>query len=302
MSRRIIDDQYEIIREIKAGGFGTIYYGWDLTLDRPVAIKEVVQSLLGEKQYVDMFIDEAMNTARLNHPNIVQVYSLRRTSDNRVFIVMQYIEGVDLRDVIDASIESGKTISKNLMVFIISEVCKALEYAHTLKDRKSGQPLNIVHRDISPSNIMLTVEGSVKLIDFGIAKARHRVAQKTQTGFVKGKISYMSPEQLEGKKATRQSDIFSLGTVFYEFCTGKQLFTGDSDFTIMKKIATGNIDFADLDCLDVPKGFCEIVKKALTKDLSERYSSANDMYVDLYRLAHEHYPGEPDFGAFPTSS
>jgi serine/threonine protein kinase len=293
MSRRIIDDQYEIIREIKAGGFGTIYYGWDLTLDRPVAIKEVVQSLLGEKQYVDMFIDEAMNTARLNHHNIVQVYSLRRTADNRVFIVMQYIEGVDLRDVIDASIKSGETISKNLMVFIISEVCKALEYAHTLKDRKSGQPLNIVHRDISPSNIMLTVEGSVKLIDFGIAKARHRVAQKTQTGFVKGKISYMSPEQLEGKDATRQSDIFSLGTVFYELCTGMQLFTGDSDFTIMKKIATGNIDFGDLDNLDVPRGFCDIVKKALTKDLSQRFASANDMYVDLYKLAHEHYPGEP---------
>ena len=95
-TRRIIDDQYEIIHKIKAGGFGSIYYGWDLTLDRPVAVKEIVQSLLGEQQYVDMFIDEAMNTARLNHPNIVQVYSLRKTSDNRVFIVMQYIDGGSL--------------------------------------------------------------------------------------------------------------------------------------------------------------------------------------------------------------
>ncbi len=291
--RRIIDDQYEIIREIKAGGFGTIYYGWDLTLDRPVAIKEIVQSLLGEKQYVDMFIDEAVNTARLNHPNIVQVYSLRKTPDDRVFIVMQYIEGVDLRDVRDYYESRGETLPKNMAVHIISEVCKALEYAHNLKDRKSGQPLNIVHRDISPSNIMLTVEGSVKLIDFGIAKARNRIVQKTQTGFVKGKVAYMSPEQLEGKEATRQSDIFSLGTVLFEVCTGKELFTGDSDFTIMKKIASGDIDFTPLENMNLPEGFSAILRKALQKDPANRYKSANEMYVDLYQLARKHYPGEP---------
>jgi serine/threonine protein kinase len=291
--RRIIDEQYEIIREIKAGGFGTIYYGWDLTLDRPIAIKEVVQSLLGEKQYVDMFIDEAVNTARLNHPNIVQVYSLRKTPDDRVFIIMQYIEGVDLRDVRDYFESRGETLPKNMAVHIISEVCKALEYAHNLKDRKSGQPLNIVHRDISPSNIMLTVEGSVKLIDFGIAKARNRIVQKTQTGFVKGKVAYMSPEQLEGKEATRQSDIFSLGTVLFEVCTGRQLFTGDSDFTIMKKIASGDIDFSPLEKMKLPEAFSAILRKALQKDPANRYKSANEMYVDLYQLARKYYPGEP---------
>jgi serine/threonine protein kinase len=291
--RRIIDEQYEIIREIKAGGFGTIYYGWDLTLDRPIAIKEVVQSLLGEKQYVDMFIDEAVNTARLNHPNIVQVHSLRKTPDDRVFIIMQYIEGVDLRDVRDYYESRGETLPKNMAVHIISEVCKALEYAHNLKDRKSGQPLNIVHRDISPSNIMLTVEGSVKLIDFGIAKARNRIVQKTQTGFVKGKVAYMSPEQLEGKEATRQSDIFSLGTVLFEVCTGRQLFTGDSDFTIMKKIASGDIDFSPLEEMKLPEAFSAILRKALQKDPANRYKSANEMYVDLYQLARKHYPGEP---------
>ena len=292
-ARRIIDDQYEIIRKINVGGFGNIYYGWDLTLDRPVAIKEIVQSLLGEKQYVDMFIDEALNTARLNHPNIVQVYSLRKTSDDRVFIIMQYIEGIDLRDMLDYYMERGKPLPENLMVFIISEVCKALEYAHNLKDRKTGQPLNIVHRDLSPSNVMLTVEGSVKLIDFGIAKARNRVAQKTQTGFVKGKVSYMSPEQLEGKDATRQSDIFSLGTVFYELITGEKLFEGDSDFTIMRKIATGEVNLARLDELNLPAKLKDIFLKSLAKDLSLRYQSANEMYVDLYQLGREQYRGEP---------
>lgn len=291
--KRIIDEQYEIIRDIKTGGFGNIYYGWDLTLDRPVAIKEIVQSLLGEQQYVDMFIDEAMNTARLNHPNIVQIYSLRKTSDNRVFIVMQYIEGVDLKDVIDHFNVQGKNIPKNLVVFIVGEICKALEYAHSLKDRKTGEPLNIVHRDVSPSNIMLTVEGSVKLIDFGIAKARHRIAKKTQTGFVKGKVSYLSPEQLEGKEATRQSDIFSLGTVFYELCTGEQAFVGDSDFTIMKNILAADIDFSCLDDLNLPGDCCGIIKKALEREPSKRYASANQMYVDLYQLGRDHYPGEP---------
>jgi serine/threonine protein kinase len=292
-ARRIIDDQYEIIRKIKAGGFGSIYYGWDLTLDRPVAVKEIVQSLLGEQQYVDMFIDEAMNTARLNHPNIVQVYSLRKTSDNRVFIVMQYIEGVDLKDVIDLFNQRDMTMPKNLVVHIVGEVCKALEYAHSLKDRKSGEPLNIVHRDVSPSNIMLTIEGSVKLIDFGIAKARHRVAKKTQTGFVKGKVSYLAPEQLEGKEASRQSDIFSLGAVFYELCTGNQAFVGDSDFTIMKKIISGAVDYSCLDEMNLPEDCCHVIRKALSRDLSERYASANEMYVDLYKVGREHYPGEP---------
>ncbi|HEQ99572.1 MAG TPA: PEGA domain-containing protein [candidate division Zixibacteria bacterium] len=292
-ARRIIDEQYEIIREIKAGGFGTIYYGWDLTLDRPVAIKEVVKSLLGEKQYVDMFIDEAVNTARLNHPNIVQVYSLRKTPDDRVFIIMQFIEGVDLREVIDYYNDRNETMPKNMAMHIISEICKALEYAHNLKDRKSGQPLNIVHRDISPSNIMLTVEGSVKLIDFGIAKARNRIVQKTQTGFVKGKVAYMSPEQLEGKEATRQSDIFSLGSVFYEMCTGEELFSGDSDFTVMKKITSGQIDFAPLETVDLPEGCSDVIRQALKKDRSERYKSANEMYVDLYHLSRKYFPGEP---------
>jgi serine/threonine protein kinase len=223
----------------------------------------------------------------------VQVYSLRKTPDNRVFIVMQYIEGVDLRDVRDYYESRGETLPKNMAVHIIGEVCKALEYAHNLKDRKSGQALNIVHRDISPSNIMLTVEGSVKLIDFGIAKARNRIVQKTQTGFVKGKVAYMSPEQLEGKEATRQSDIFSLGTVLFEVCTGRQLFTGDSDFTIMKKIASGEIDFSPLEKMNMPEEFSAILRKALQKNPSNRYRSANEMYVDLYQLARKYYPGEP---------
>ncbi len=292
-ARRIIDNQYEILRQIKGGGFGTIYYGWDLTLDRPVAIKEIVQELLGDKQYVDMFIDEAVNTARLNHPNIVQIYSLRKTSDNKVFIIMQYIEGVDLRDVIDRYNEMGQEVPRKLIVHIIGEVCKALEYAHNLKDRRTDQPLNIVHRDVSPSNVMLTVEGSVKLIDFGIAKARHRVAQKTQTGFVKGKVAYLSPEQLAGKEASRQSDIFSLGIVFYELLTGKELFVGDSDFTIMKKISSGDFNLSALDKMKLPDDFHHILRKALDPDLSRRYASANEMYADLYTLSRKHYPGEP---------
>lgn len=291
--RKIIDNQYEILRQIKTGGFGTIYYGWDITLDRPVAIKEVAQSLLGDKQYMDMFVDEALNTARLNHPNIVQIYSLRRTSENNLYIIMQFVEGIDLRDLIEYFIDRGGRVPENLAVFIIGEICKALEYAHNLKDRRTGQSLNIVHRDISPSNIMLSVEGAVNLIDFGIAKARHRVAQKTQTGFVKGKVAYLSPEQLEGKDATRQSDIFSLGTVFYELLTGCQAFEGDSDFSIMKNIMSGRIDFHRLNDQDFTPELCKIVKKSLARDTADRYKTANEMYVDLYELTRKHYPGEP---------
>ncbi|MGE5692702.1 MAG: protein kinase domain-containing protein [Candidatus Zixiibacteriota bacterium] len=282
MTRVLIDGKYELIRKLKEGGFGIVYYGWDLTLDKPVAIKEIAPSLVGDQQYMDMFTDEAMNTAKLAHSNIIQVLDLRKTDEGRVFLIMEYIEGIDLRSALERCERDQVFFPRDLGVHLIAEVCKALDYAHQAKDRRTGHPLNIIHRDISPSNIMMSVSGDVKLIDFGIAKARQRVAKETRTGILKGKVNYMSPEQLEGKKIDARSDLFSLGIALYEVLTTRQLFSGESDYSIMKNIVTARVDTEPLLEKNVPVALQRVVMKSLKKDPLERYQSAGEMYVDLY--------------------
>ncbi len=278
----LIDGKYELIRKLKEGGFGIVYYGWDLTLDKPVAIKEISPSLVGDPQYMDMFTDEAMNTAKLAHSNIIQVLDLRKTEEGRVFLIMEYIEGIDLRSALERCERDQVFFPRDLGVHIIAEVCKALDYAHQAKDRRTGHPLNIIHRDISPSNVMVSVSGDVKLIDFGIAKARQRVAKETRTGILKGKVNYMSPEQLEGKKIDARSDLFSLGIALYEVLTTRQLFSGESDYSVMKNIVSARVDTEPLLEKNVPVALQRVVMKALKKDPLERYQSAGEMYVDLY--------------------
>ncbi len=282
MTRVLIDGKYELIRKLKEGGFGIVYYGWDLTLDKPVAIKEIAPSLVGDQQYMDMFTDEAMNTAKLAHSNIIQVLDLRKTDEGRVFLIMEYIEGIDLRSALERCERDQIFFPRDLGVHIVAEVCKALDYAHQAKDRRTGHPLNIIHRDVSPSNMMVSVSGDVKLIDFGIAKARQRVAKETRTGILKGKVNYMSPEQLEGKKIDARSDLFSLGIVFYETLTARQLFSGESDYSVMKNIVSARVDTEPLLEKNVPVPLQRVVMKALKKDPLERYQSAGEMYVDLY--------------------
>ncbi len=282
MTRVLIDGKYELIRKLKEGGFGIVYSGWDLTLDKPVAIKEIAPSLVGDQQYMDMFTDEAMNTAKLAHSNIIQVLDLRKTDEGRVFLIMEYIDGIDLRSALERCERDQVVFPRDLGVHIVTEVCKALLYAHEAKDRRTGHPLNIIHRDVSPSNAMMSVSGDVKLIDFGIAKARQRVAKETRTGVLKGKVNYMSPEQLEGKKIDARSDLFSLGIVLYEVLTARQLFSGESDYSIMKNIVAARVETEPLIEKNVPAALQRVVLKALKKDLLERYQSAKDMYVDLY--------------------
>ncbi|MGH8005156.1 MAG: protein kinase domain-containing protein [Limisphaerales bacterium] len=282
MTRVLIDGKYELIRKLKEGGFGIVYYGWDLTLDKPVAIKEIAPSLVGDQQYMDMFTDEAMNTAKLAHSNIIQVLDLRKTDEGRVFLIMEYVEGIDLRSALERCERDQVFFPRDLGVHIVAEICKALDYAHQAKDRRTGHPLNIIHRDISPSNIMMSVSGDVKLIDFGIAKARQRVAKETRTGILKGKVNYMSPEQLEGKKIDARSDLFSLGIALYEVLTTRQLFSGESDYSVMKNIVSARVDTEPLLEKNVPVPLQRVVLKALKKDPLERYQSAGEMYIDLY--------------------
>ncbi|RMD63713.1 protein kinase, partial [Candidatus Parcubacteria bacterium] len=151
----ILDDKYEIVYEIKKGGFGIVYYGLDRRLNRPVAIKEIAPNLLDDPKYLDMFQEEALNIAKLSHNNIVHIYELKKTADGNLYIIMEYIDGTDLEKIIRRLRRQRRLIPPHLAVHIVAETCMALDYAHQRRDAFTNKPLNLVHQDISPSNIMI---------------------------------------------------------------------------------------------------------------------------------------------------
>lgn len=282
LSKKILDDKYEIIHEIKQGGFGIVYYGVDNKLNKPVAIKEIAPTLLEDPKYLDMFEEEALNIAKLNHNNIVHIYELKKTADGRLYIIMEYIDGKDLEKILRVLKKRGLQFPIPLAVYIIAEICMALDYAHHRRDAFTNKPLNLVHQDISPSNIMISRFGGVKLIDFGIASVkRHQTKEKRDTK-LRGKIPYMSPEQLiMGNHPDHRSDLFALGLVLYEILFGERLFNSQDEVIAagknpkwLKKALKGK---------KLPSALEKIFARALEIDLSKRYQSANHMYIDLYQ-------------------
>lgn len=279
---KVIDDKYEISREIKRGGFGIIYEGIDLLFGKPVAIKAVEPALLNEAKYIDMFQAEALSVARLNHHNIVHIYDIKRGEDGQFYIIMEYIDGPDLADLLRRSRKSAETLPPHLKVYIIAEACAGLDYAHNRRDSETNKPLNVVHQDISPSNIMLTRSGEVKIIDFGMANFRRQRTHKKNEVSVQGKISYLAPEQLNGVATIdRRADIFALGLVLYEVVTGERLFNAKSAEENLEILRSGKWNFKRLDELDVPEKLKEIIKKSVSHSVDKRYPSANHMYMDL---------------------
>lgn len=276
---KILENKYEILQEIKKGGFGIVYYGVDRNLNKPVAIKEIAPNLLDDPKYLDMFQEEALNIAKLSHNNIVHIYELRKTSNGHLFIVMEYIDGIDLEKIIRKARKARIAIPPALAVFIMAEVCMALDYAHQRRDAFTNKPLNLVHQDVSPSNVMISRQGDVKLIDFGIASVRrHRKSQKDTK--LRGKIPYMAPEQLlMGNHPDHRSDLFSLGLVFYEALTAERLFNSQDEIIaagknpkMLKKMIRSK---------KLPSELSKIIQNALEVDLNKRYQNANHMYIDL---------------------
>ncbi|MFQ5648528.1 MAG: protein kinase [bacterium] len=275
----MLDEKYEIVREIKKGGFGIVYYGMDRKLNKPVAIKEIAPNLLDDPKYLDMFQEEALNIAKLSHNNIVHIYELKKTTDRHLYIIMEYIDGIDLEKINRHARKYNQKMPAHLGIYIVSEICMALEYAHQRRDAFTNKPLNLVHQDISPSNIMISRYGAVKLIDFGIASVRrHHKAKKDSK--LRGKIPYMAPEQLiMGNHPDHRSDLFSLGLVLFEAITGERLFTSQEEVIAagknpkwFKKALKGK---------RLPHALVKILLRALEIDLSKRYQSANHMYIDL---------------------
>jgi TonB family protein len=251
---------------------------------RIVAIKKILPHLATNSDFVTMFIDEAKLAAQLNHPNIVHIYDLGKKSD-AYFIAMEYVEGRDLRSILKECEPLQETVPLKTAVYIARKVCSALHYAHTAKDA-DGKAMKLVHRDVSPQNILISSAGEVKLVDFGIAKAASK-ASHTQTGALKGKLLYMSPEQAWGKTLDGRSDIFSVGTVLFEMLTGKKLFYGDSEMSILERVREAKVpDFEPFKEL-IPQQLEKIIRRSLEKDPDRRYRDARSLEADLEKFSRQ---------------
>ena len=228
--------KYLLLDRVNIGGMAEVWRAKTFGaggFERIVAIKRILPNIAEDEEFITMFIDEAKITVQLNHANIAQIYELANLS-NSYFIAMEYVSGKDMRAVFDRCRKRGEPAPIPLTCYSIAQCCEGLDYAHRAKD-KGGKDMSIVHRDVSPQNALISYDGEVKVIDFGIAKAAGK-ATKTQAGILKGKFGYMSPEQIRGLPLDGRSDIFAMGVCLYEMLTGERLFVGDSDFSVLEKV------------------------------------------------------------------
>ena len=234
--------QYELLEKIASGGMAEVFRARRTGVEgfrKTVAIKKILPHIADNDEFITMFADEAKLAAELNHPNIVHIYDLGKFQAGGYFIAMEYVEGTDLRSLLVAGRQSGLPMPVPLAVYVASKVASALDYAHRRRDAR-GEDLHIVHRDVSPQNILISHEGEIKLCDFGIAKADRKVSQ-TESGSLKGKLQYMSPEQAWGKPIDHRSDLFSLGSVLHEMLTGQRLFRGGTDMVVLELVRKAEV-------------------------------------------------------------
>lgn len=280
--------RYVLLEKLAVGGMAEIYkaktYGVD-GFEKQLAIKRILPHCAADTEFIKMLVDEAKLTVLLSHANIVQVYDLGKVGDD-YFISMEFIHGTNLREVIVRQREESEKLQEELAVYIMSEVCKGLDYAHRKTDSQ-GNPLNIVHRDISPQNILISFEGEVKIVDFGIAKAAMNVSH-TMAGILKGKVAYMSPEQALGKPIDHRTDIFSAGVLLYEMLTGDKLFSGETQFEVLNQIRTTRINTLMLPD-HIPGPLKAVLAKALAYNVKDRYQSAGDFQLDLTKYLYSSY-------------
>ncbi len=252
-------------------------------IEKQLVIKRILPAYVRDAHFITMFVDEAQVASRLNHINIVQIYSFEQIARDYV-LAMEYMDGADLTKLLVAARRLGQTIPVPLAALIVHEVARGLDYAHNRRD-EHGEPLEIVHRDVSPQNILMSYEGAVKIADFGIARARQLGHEST--GIIKGKFAYMSPEQAHGAAVDRRSDIFSLGLVFFELLVGRPFHRGKPGSEMLRAIKNPVVPrFEDLGCAKVPEALEAIVRRSLAKDPADRYPSAREMALDLARYLH----------------
>ena len=291
--------KYLLLERIAVGGMAEVYMAKSFGIEgfeKILAIKRILPTMAEDSDFIEMFIDEAKIAGQLSHANICPIFELGKIGESH-YIAMEYVWGKDLLQIMNRFRRLRKKMPPAMVAWTASKMCEALDYAHHKRDRK-GRPLNIIHRDVSPQNILVSYEGEVKIIDFGIAKAASRTT-KTQAGVLKGKFGYMSPEQVRGLPIDHRSDIFAVGTCMYEALTSERLFMGESDFSTLEKVR--NADVAPLSAVasEIPSDLTEVVMKALQRDPVDRFQSAGEFQEALQHfLARQ----RPPFGTSKLSA
>jgi serine/threonine protein kinase len=292
--------RYLLLRRIAVGGMGELLLARSAAaggVQKLVAIKRVRAEYASDPTFVSMFLNEARLAATIDHANVVRTYDL--VEDAGTFLmVMEYLHGEPLGRLLNALAAAGGRVPLGHVVTIVLGVAAGLHCAHERRG-VDGRPLDIVHRDLSPGNVFITYEGGVKLLDFGIAKATSRTSI-TLGPARKGKVAYMSPEQCVGKDVDRRSDIFALGVVAWELCTGQRLFRGDNEFAIMNQVATADAPTATSAVPELPDELSEILARALRRDREARFQTAMEMHDAIESFAKRQgiLPSNPALGRY----
>jgi serine/threonine protein kinase len=287
--------KYQLIEPLGKGGMAEVWRALikgPAGFSRSVVLKRILPHLAQDRAFVEMFISEAQTSAKLSHPNIIQVYELGEVG-GEYFIAMEYVRGLDLSSLANMHLRDIGPIPIAVTAHVLREVCRALAYAHEFRD-EDGRRMRLIHRDVSPSNIMLSDEGAVKLLDFGIAKALAETGQTMQTGSLKGKFAYMAPEQLEGNDFDQRADIFSAGIVMYEMLTGQRLFRGKNDLQTIALVKATEVKPPSLVREDLPPELDRICLRALARQPDARFQTARAMAQELDEIVHRLKVGLPE--------
>ncbi|MCL2823810.1 MAG: serine/threonine protein kinase, partial [Polyangiaceae bacterium] len=280
--------RYRVIDKIAAGGMAEVFRAESAGIEgfkKKVAIKRVLPHLGKKRKFISMFLDEARLSARLTHSNVVQVFDIG-IGDDTYFIVMEYIDGSDLKAIIETLRKKNEPFPVSSAAYIAIKMCEGLAYAHDLTDSR-GVHLGIVHRDVSPPNVLITRYGEVKITDFGLARANNQL-EESEPGIIKGKFSYLAPEAATGGDVDVGADIFAVGIILWEMLAGRKLFKGESDYETVRLVQQAKIpplaQFND----KVPASLERIILKALARDLSQRYKHTLDLAADLNTFIFNH--------------
>ncbi len=277
--------KYLLLERVNVGGMAEVFKARPIGVagfDRILAIKRILPNLIEDEEFVRMFIDEARIATQLKHDNIVQIYELGKQGEH-YYIAMEYIASRDLRGLLDRLRAAGQLMPIAQAAYLTAKVAEGLDYAHRRRDPQ-GNPMHIIHRDVSPQNILVGFDGEVKVIDFGIAKAANR-ASKTQAGVLTGKFGYMSPEQVRGLPIDRRSDVFAVGVLLYEMLTGERLFIGESDFSTLERVRNAEVIPPSSFNKKITPQLERIVLKTLAREVEDRYQWGSELARDLQSFA-----------------
>ena len=282
--------QYVLLEKIATGGMAEVWKArkrGEEGFQKIVAIKKILPHLSDNQEFIEMFVDEAKLAAQLNHSNIIHIYDLGKIQSS-YFIAMEYVDGHDLKTILKRGQDRDHPLGIELSLFIASKIGSALDYAHRRRDLNEKE-MELVHRDVSPQNVLVSQDGDIKLCDFGIAKAASK-ASHTQAGALKGKLQYMSPEQAWGQNIDRRSDVFALAAVLFEMLTGKKLFTGDNEISILEQVRGARVKPPSELNDEITPEIDRVVLKGLQKDAADRYQSAGEMAKDIDSILYNFRP------------